>query len=775
MPPEGTQPSISPPPGRHAICCLAALVTLAASLTGLGAEPSPAPEIVADWASQDGLYAGGPLQTAVVAKVVNSGELGESGNALKQELASLANVGAGDGRWLDLYKKACDARRRQRLSGHAKLLSRVVFTKHFDMGGSHYAYTEAQSDAQHERNFAPGASLCLMEMDGAYAKVKTLIDDRNGVLRDPDVSFDGQRILFSWKKSDRQDDYHLYETPIAGGAVRQITQGLGFADYEGAYLPNGDLIFSSTRCVQTVDCWWTEVSNLYTCDAAGRYLRRLGFDQVHTNFPTVTPDGRVIYTRWDYNDRGQIFPQALFQMRASGMGQTELYGNNSWFPTTLLHARAIPGTAKYVAVFSGHHTRQTGWLGIVDPSKGRQENSGTQLIAPVRATPAVREDAYGQSGDQFQYPYPLSETEFLVALRPQGARRYAIYFVRADARRELLAWDATISCNQPVPVAQRHPGAMPGDKVDYRKTTGLVYMQDVYQGPGLAGVKKGTIKKLRVVALDFRAAGVGSNGNSGPAGGALVSTPISIEGAWDVKTVLGTVEVGADGSACFEAPARTPIYFQPLDADGFAAGTMRSWLTVQPGETVSCVGCHENKNAAPPAASYARRFTLQKIAGLESARGFSFHREIQPILDAKCVSCHAADAAGRAGPKVKPAFSLQGAPGTFSPAYVALANRRWCDWVSPQSVPEMLPPYSTGAAKSKLIALLRAGHYDARLTAQELDRLAAWIDLGVPCFGDYTEGLDAGGKERYRHFLQKRLLWQQQELLNIQAYIRDRN
>ena len=101
---------------------------------------------------------------------------------------------------------------------------------------------------------------------------------------------------------------------VETGEVRQLTFGLGFADYEGAYLPNDDIIFNSTRCVQIVDCWWTEVSNLYKCDQDGKYMRRLTFDQVHTNFPTITDDGRVIYTRWEYNDRGQIYVQGLFQM-----------------------------------------------------------------------------------------------------------------------------------------------------------------------------------------------------------------------------------------------------------------------------------------------------------------------------------------------------------------------------------------------------------------------------------------------------------------------------
>ena len=143
-----------------------------------------------------------------------------------------------------------------------------IFTKHHTLGGSHYAYTEGQSDAQHERQFNPGAALCRLDLEGDQARVSTLIEDSDGVIRDPDVSWDGRHVLFAWKKSDREDDYHLYEMAVADGSVRQLTDGLGFADYEGVYLPNDDILFNSTRCVQTVDCWWTEVSNLYTCDRA---------------------------------------------------------------------------------------------------------------------------------------------------------------------------------------------------------------------------------------------------------------------------------------------------------------------------------------------------------------------------------------------------------------------------------------------------------------------------------------------------------------------------
>jgi hypothetical protein len=775
----------------------AGLTVLAVMLFSIAyAAATPPEEILADWCAQDGLDKGKVLSNEA-RRII--GELGDAAQALKARAEGLSMP--DDAGWAGLYAEACELRRGARLKEMCGKFPAMVFTKHYDLGGSHYAYTEGQSDAQNERHFIPGASLCVLRMDGLYGTVETLLDDPTGVIRDPDVSPDGRRILFSWKKSLNEDDYHLYEMNASDRSVRQITSGLGFADYEGVYLPNGDLLFNSTRCVQTVDCWWTEVSNLYTCAADGRFLRRVSRDQVHTNYPTVTPDGRVIYTRWDYNDRGQIYPQGLFQMHPDGTFQTECYGNNSWFPTSILHARAIPGTGRIVAIFSGHHSKQQGWLGMLDPGRGRQENSGALLIAPVRPTEAARIDAYGQTGDQFQYPYPVNWKELIVGFKPEGSTApFRIYWMDKDGHRELLAWDPAISCNQPVPLVAR---AVPHERpslVDHTKDSGVFYIQDVYQGPGLAGIARGTVKKVRVVALDYRAAGVGYNTNKGPAGGALISTPVSIEGTWDVKTVLGTATVHEDGSACFTVPAKTPVYFQLLDDNGDAVQTMRSWSQLQPGEHLACVGCHESKNAAPP--PYARPMALrsgpQELApGPVPPRGFSFEREIQPILDRHCIRCHNVPSPDRmvnaAGPipidtpgaavtpnagsrsfakkevaaEVKPAFSLLGGPGTWSPAYCALANRRVTNWINIQDVPAMLPPYAAGAAKSPLMAMLRAGHNETALSREELETIACWIDLLVPCFGDYTEGLTGDGLAFYNKFLAKRQAWQRVEENNV--------
>ncbi|HWI57824.1 MAG TPA: hypothetical protein VNZ22_11405, partial [Bacillota bacterium] len=724
----------------------------------------------------------------------------------------------------------------QRLRTVLAQAPRIVFTKHRTIRPSFFAYTEGQSDAQAERHFLPGSELCLLEMAGLYAKVKTLAADPTGAIRDPAVSWDGQRVLFAWKKSLNEDDYHLYELDVASNQVRQITFGLGYADYEPAYLPGGDIVFASTRCVQTVDCWWTEVSNLYTCDRDGRFLRRLGFDQVHTVYPQVLDDGRVVYTRWDYNDRGQIFPQPLFQMYPDGTGQTEFYGNNSWFPTTIAHARGIPGTGKVLAILCGHHSPQAGKLALIDPAKGRHENSGVQLVAPIRPTPAERIDAYGQVGELWQYPYPLNEQECLVTYAPLGwdqpeRRRgdadFGIYWMDLAGRRELLAWDPLQPCSQPVVLGPRPRPLVRANRVDYNQNSGIFYVQDIYAGPGLAGVPRGTIKKLRVVALDFRAAGVGNNGSGGPGGGALVSTPVAIgNGTWDVKIVLGEAKVHEDGSALFSVPARTPVYFQALDERGYAVQTMRSWSTLQPGEHAGCVGCHESKNSAPPTANYT--FSQAMQAGLQSLepfygppRGFSFPKEIQPILDRHCIRCHkdrgpiealakgatrrpvlSRTAAARAAAQATEsdlAFSLLGAEDTLDPmakrkwsdAYLVLTQARpddvegsgkalWGDakgrvvnWISSQSVPAPLEPYSAGAARSELLVLLAKGHKAVQLTREETEKIACWIDLLVPYCGDYLEANAWSEAElkKYERYAAKRRRMERLEQENIRQLI----
>jgi hypothetical protein len=694
-----------------------------------------------------------------------------------------------------------DAVLKKKLLGpHMDTIGRVVFTKHFDMGGSHYAYTDAVSNEDtlnpkglvKEFNFVSGSSLCVLEVDKGFAITETtLIRDEEGVLRDPDVSYDGERILFSWKKSARGDDYHLYEMDVATRDVRQLTSGEGVADYEGIYLPNGDIMFSSTRCYQNVDCWHVSVCNMFVMDKDGKQMRRVGFDQVHTNYPQVHPQsGLVTYTRWEYNDRGQIYPQPLFRMHPNGAQQTEFYGNNSYFPTTILHARGIPETGKVLAVLSGHHTHQRGKLAIIDPSLGRQETSGVTLVAPVKKLEGtIKIDKYGQSGDQWQYPYPLDEENYLVTFRPEGQKHFGIYFMNSRGDRVLLASDPNISCNQPVPLAARTLPPQAVYPTDWRKKTGAYIVQDVYHGAGLKGVARGTVKKLRVVALDFMATDIGRK--HGP-------STISDLAAWDVKVVLGETPVYEDGSAAFEVPARTPVYFQAIDAKGHVVQTMRSWSTLMPGEVFSCIGCHEDKNETVPntrSIIASKKGIMPLIPFYDvTGKGFSFPETIQPILDAKCVKCHGGEGTEQPDLRSKPVWDKQ-ARKFWNQSYHALISTdrpgppandtqqrlgtiaeksRYLNWIGRWSVPTVIPPYSHGSSLSPLVALLENGHADVKMTQEEIDKISCWIDLALPHSGDWTEGMTPEDKEIYMRVYKKRQEWKEQEAVNIEDYIKRR-
>jgi len=255
-----------------------------------------------------------------------------------------------------------------------------------------------------------------------------------------------------------------------------------------------------------------------------------------------------------------------------------------------------------------------------------------------------------------------------------------------------------------------------------------------------------------------------------------------------VKVVLGNAAFYEDGSAMFNVPARTPVYFQALDEKGHAVQAMRSWSTLQPGETFSCIGCHENKSEVPP----VRTTTLAMKAGPQSLepfygppRGFSFNKEIQPILDRHCVKCHT-------GAETEP-FGLSGkqviektSKRKWSQPYLALTQARpegrpnqpyyqgnqdgeLVNWISNMSVPTMLPPYYKGAAKSKLIAILEQEHEDVKLSPEEMEKIACWIDLLVPYCGDYMEANAWTQEElaKYDHFLKKRERMEEIERKNI--------
>lgn len=723
-----------------------------------------------------------------------------------------------------------------------------IYVENYGLSPSFYGYTEGLSDARGESHFRPDSKLCILKIDPNSFEISrtVLLESKEGTIRDPDVSYDGKKILFAWKKNRNNDDYSLYEMDAATREIRLITKSDKQADFEGKYLPTGEIIFNSTRCEQTVSCYNVEVSNLYIARPDGTALRRVGFDQVHTTYPTVRENGDIIYTRWDYNDRGQIFTQGVFEMKPDGSFQRELYGNKSWCPTAIGHTRQIPNQAnKYVCILHGHHTPQHGHLAIFDTDKGTQECAGMQELAPRRKPSLQRRDDYAQDGPQFKYPYPLSDKLFLVSANFLSAKwnahpsskelrrlPFGLYLIDADGKRELLtpqyiAQDSV----QIVPLCERKIPNIEKSRLDYSNMTGYCMIRNIYSGHGTAGVKKGEIEKVRIIKLHYRRAPVGKMeivGNEG-AGSGTCYTPVALgNGTWDVKEILGEVPVSDDGSVYFEVPARTPIYFQPIDKNGCAVNTMRSWTTMQPNEFYSCLGCHGNKNEndiARVEIDNARK--PLKISPFYDIRGgFSFRKIVQPILNKHCIGCHndrnskilisgndfktkisVADLAEVKSEEManfikqnkankNRSFSLLDVPipnemakRYFNDAYYNLlrpskpnggkfpyiveCESELVNWLGAQNAPVLQKPYKRGAATSKLFKMLKDEHKNVKLSKEELDKIAAWIDLYVPFCGDYLESGLWSDKEKafYKYYEDKAKRAEREEKENIQKYL----
>ncbi len=161
--------------------------------------------------------------------------------------------------------------------------------------------------------------------------VTTLIDLPEGVVRDPEVSFDGQTILFAMRH-DRADDYHLYEIHADGGKLRQLTHGSGISDIDPLYLPDGRILFTSTREPKYCMCNRHIMGNLFTMDADGTNLQQIGHSTLHEGHAALLPDGRVIYDRWEYVDRNFGNAQGLWTCNPDGTNHAIYYGNNTASP-----------------------------------------------------------------------------------------------------------------------------------------------------------------------------------------------------------------------------------------------------------------------------------------------------------------------------------------------------------------------------------------------------------------------------------------------------------
>ncbi|HJN12406.1 MAG TPA: discoidin domain-containing protein [Pirellulaceae bacterium] len=591
-------------------------------------------------------------------------------------------------------------------------VSEIVFAmRQPGKDGHWYANFSYYCDDEDRVTYGNGGKLCRLNL--ATGEVTTILQDTEGGIRDPVVHYDGRKILFSYREGGNCQ-YHLYEIDLDGGNLRQLTDG-PYDDIEPCYLPDGKIVFVSSRCNRWVQCWLTKVAVLHRCDADGSNIRAISANLEHDNTPWPMPDGRVLYQRWEYVDRSQVDYHHLWTTNPDGTRQMVFYGN--MHPGTLMiDAKPIPDSRKVVAIFSPGHGRREheGIVTVVDPQNGPDDRSSARSIT---------------RGANYRDPWALSEETFIAA---QGQR--IVLLDAAGVSQELFHVSsaeaaAGLECHEPRPVIRRLREPVISDRTNAERTTGEVVLVDVYKGRNMEGVKRGEIKKLLVIEslpkpINFT-------------GG---MDPLTYGGSFTLERVLGTVPVEPDGSAYVELPALRAVFFVALDENDLAVKRMQSFLSVQPGEVTSCVGCHEKRSETflPSADLLAIARPASRIEPIDNCPDvFDFPRDIQPILDTLCLDCHGYQKTQRGGPYAGKVLLAGDRGPMFSHAYFTMTVRRlFTD--NRNQAKSNYSPRSLGSSASRILKMLDGSHYGVQATSRQEQMLRLWIEVGAPYPGTYA-------------------------------------
>jgi len=698
-------------------------------------------------------------------------------SAGQRELAALRQrLAAGDSEALYL-----DARlaKRQLLLSDPDLapLQRILFVKRHPYLSSHN-YSDVL-DAQ----YRPGGGVCVLDIPRrggllvpADARLATLFDASAGIARDPVTDFEAREIYFAYrpgvaKPGEEQPYWHLMTMSAAGGAPRQLTDG-PFHDYYPCPLPDGALAFISTRCKARFLCWRPQAFVLFRLETGGG-IRPLSFANLSEWSPTVMRDGRILWTRSEYIDKGADFGHTLWAIRPDGAHPELVFGNDT--PNCYINGREVPGTREILCTLFSHGGDHNGPLGLIDLAKA-QAPYDTNAIINITPDTTAHYNMHWPREECWRDPVPVSRDYFLASHAP--ADRFGLYIADRWGNRELLYLDPLIGSMSPTPlqptvrppvIAPHRAGDMsvaapaggaalllpvvkatassgPGnDGVPATDAAlGQFTVADVYQGLAPA-VPRGQVKYIRIcqevrAGLEELADGEYRR-DHGPVFQDFYATPVhkvSGPAGWPsyvAKAVLGLAPVAADGSANFSAPAGQVLYFEVLDENLNELQRMRSVVQLQPGERRSCIGCHEHRHSAPPTgpALAARRPPDRLEPPPWGAGPFAYERVVQPVLDAKCVRCH--DARHKRGIDLTGTLDTERVPASYrtliAGGWVHYFDMTW----GLRHV--QAAPASFGTLKSRLWQVLAAGHHEVQLTHDEMHALKCWIDLNCPLWPDY--------------------------------------
>ncbi|VGO13863.1 hypothetical protein PDESU_02420 [Pontiella desulfatans] len=596
----------------------------------------------------------------------------------------------------------------------------------------HNTATLFQKGEINEAKFDPPGKIKVLNLK--TGTTATLVDaGATGIARDPELSHDGRKVIFSMRKS-KDDDYHIYETNIDGSGLRQLTSLAGVSDIDPVYLPDGKIIFSSSREPKFCMCNRHIMANLYRMDGDGANIHQIGKSTLFEGHSTVMADGRILYDRWEYVDRNFGDAQGLWVVNPDGTMHAIFYGNNTPSPGGVIDARQIPGTQNVISIFGSCHDRPWGALAILDRNKGVDGAAAVEHIWPASARELIgvgNFDTFKKVRPRYEDPFPLAEPEtlagagkyFLCARTIQGNdERTGIYLIDTFGNEVLVHEEADgFGCYDPMPIRPRKSENAKPDQRDFENRNGTFYVQDVYEGTHMEGVERGEVKWLRVVTTPEKRSWTQQRW-----GGQGTQAPAMNWHSFESKGILGTVPVEADGSAYFEVPSDTFVYFQLLDKDGKMIQSMRSGTMIQSGEMQGCVGCHEDRVETPPASALGLQALKRPASpmgkGYAAGRMFNYLADAQPVFDKHCVKCH------DYGKKGAEAVILAGDKGlAFNASYTDL-HRKKLVAVAGGGQAEIYPAKAWGTYASKLSKTLN-GHGKAKLSDAEKLSLYTWMDL----------------------------------------------
>ncbi|MFI3263565.1 MAG: NPCBM/NEW2 domain-containing protein, partial [Rikenellaceae bacterium] len=464
-----------------------------------------------------------------------------------------------------------------------------------------------------------------------------------GPISEPELHWNADKILFT--TTNEKNQFQLFEVNVDGSDAKQVTSIKDDTDlefFDATYLPSGKIITASNISYNGVPCvsGADYVSTYCLFDPETSQLRRLTFDQDCNWSASTLHNGKVIFTRWEYTDLMHYYSRIVMTMNPDGTEQKGYVGSGAIFPNATFDMKQLPDNKnRFVGIISGHHgTVRSGRMIIFDPSKARKGKEG--MIQELLKSKEGIDDTYKDYlvdgvWPQLIAPQPLNDKYYLVTAKPSPTSLWGIYLIDIYDNLTLVAEFEGDGLIWPMPVMKREipaviPEKTPMEVADTPQQA-TVFIQDIYEGEGLVGVPRGTVKQFRVMSYEYAYWDSPSDHmNNG------------VQSGWEIKRELGRVDVNPDGSALFNIPANTPISLQPIDSTGAAVQLMRSWLTAMPGEVVSCVGCHEDQNsiAIPKRVMASQQDPIDIVEPEGGIRPFTFEREIQPILDRACLACH---------------------------------------------------------------------------------------------------------------------------------------